>query len=439
MRPARRTFFASCSAFSLVLVWASTALAAAGDVDPTFSGDGYAVTSITSGWDDIGKAVAVSNNKVVIVGNTSASSTGLNFAVARYNLDGSPDTTFSGDGKWSFDFPVRPDAAHTDDEALDVAIQSDGKIVVIGRNGSRVAIVRLTIAGAFDPTFSGDGRTTFLFASAGYSEAKGVAIQSDGKIVVAGYTFGTGFGPDFGVARVRGTDGVLDTTFSGDGLLTTDFSGGGDIANDVALQSDGKIVVIGQTSLSSDTDVALSRYTTQGTLDTTFSGDGKQITELNGVGDIREKMSSVALQSDGKIVVAGYRGTSTGAQFALARYTTNGGLDTSFSGDGLQYTYLATSSSIAYGFAVAIQSNGKIVVAGRALADVWDIAVARYNTGGGLDSTFSGDGKLVDPISSGSDEGLEDVAVAADGKIVGAGWTNVAGGYDFLVARYLAA
>ena len=188
-----------------------------------------------------------------------------------------------------------------------------------------------------------------------------MALQSDGKIVVAGFD-----DSDFVLARYN-SNGSPDTTFSGDGEQTTDF-GGADGANGVGLQASGKIVAVGFTG----NDFALARYNPNGSLDTTFSGDGRQTTDFGG----SDRANGVALKSTGRIIVAGGGGAS--GDFAIARYNPTGSLDTSFSGDGKQTTDFGAGGERAN--AVALQGDGNIVAAGNALgADgTRDFALARY-------------------------------------------------------------
>ena len=221
-------------------------------------------------------------------------------------------------------------------------------------------------------------------------------IQSDGKIVVAGYTW-NGRNYDFLLARYN-TDGSLDHTFSDDGKHKTGFGSVNSYANAVAVQKDGKIVAAG----SSNSRIALARYNTDGSLDNTFSGNGKQISSFSG------SARSLALQGDGKIVVAG---VVNGAS-AVVRYTADGSLDNSFSSDGIQTT------AYHYATAIAIQSDGKIVAVGEA-GD--QFAVARFNTDGSLDKTFSDDG--METIEAGEvNSSANSVAIQKDGKIVVSGY-----------------
>ena len=203
----------------------------------------------------------------------------------------------------------------------------------------------------------------------------------------------------------------LDLSFDVDGMVTTTFPGT-NTTYSIAIQSDGKIVAVGTT----EDDYALTRYTTAGVLDTSFSGDGKVSFDWNGI-DIAY---SVAIQSDGKIVVAG----TSAEYFSLARYTTAGSLDTSFSGDGVAGYF---SSPVGEAYSVAIQSDGKIVVAG---VSNNDFALARYTTAGELDTSFSGDGKLTQDF--GQLDTAYSVAIQSDGKIVVAGRGNS----RFALARF---
>lgn len=218
--------------------------------------------------------------------------------------------------------------------------------------------------GDLDLSFSGDGSQTTDFG--GDDRASGVALQPDGKIVAVGASAVDGpSAEDFVLARYN-TDGSLDMTFSGDGRQTTEFAGARGSARDVALQADGKIIVVG-TSSDPDPDAdgfvfAVARYNPDGSLDTTFSGDGRQTTELVDL-FAGGQAAAVAIQPDGKIVAVGHEtgGGSSGGDFAVVRYNTDGSLDASFSADGIQIT---DTSGEGFAGDVAVQPNGRIVVVG---------------------------------------------------------------------------
>ena len=226
--------------------------------------------------------------------------------------------------------------------------------------------------------------------------------------------------------------GDLDTTFGTGGKVTTDF-GGSPVGFSVAIQSDGKIVVAGYSNVGGTFGFALARYNTNGSLDATFGTGGKVTTNYGG----DDRGYSLAIQSDGKIVVAGYSNAGGTFDFALARYNTNGSLDTSFSAGGKVTTDFGGSDDL--GRSVALQGDGKIVVAGDSnVGSTFDFALARYNTNGSLDTSFGAGGKVTTDFG-GSGDGGRSVALQGDGKIVVAGNAAVGGTADFALARYLAA
>ncbi len=403
-----------------------------GALDASFDADGKVTTAIGPGSSSLAFAMALQpDGKIVVAGGFNVASGGsqdYEFALARYNSNGSLDTAFDADGKVTTTFSA------SNDFAEGVAVQSDGKIVAAGvaSNGSDndFALARYNANGSLDTSFSADGKVLTAF-SANNDGAKAVAVQSDGKIVVVGGGH-NGSDNDFALARYN-ANGSLDTSFSADGKVLTDFSGGHDVAQDVVVLPGGKIVVAGQSHNGSVTVFALARYNANGSLDTSFDTDGKVTTiidsgENNGM--------AVAVQSDGKIVVAGrvFQGSGNN-DIALARYNANGSLDTSFDADGKVSTDFGSGKN-EEARDVAVQSDGKIVVAGWAYnGNNNDFMLARYNANGSLDTSFDTDGKVTTAIGSGDDRGYA-MAVQSDGKIVVAGWGARDRLYEFALARY---
>jgi uncharacterized delta-60 repeat protein len=390
-----------------------------GTPDTTFSGDGKLIADFASG-DDGASSVAIQNDGKIVVAGTSEG----DFTVARYNTDGTLDKTFSADGRQTTDFGG-------DDRALSITIQSDGKIVVAGDvykcddsgcTGREFALARYNTNGTADNTFSEDGKQTTNFGRYTYAIAEAVAIQSDGKIVVAGTMGETG--GYFLLARYN-TDGTLDPNFSDDGKLIIDvgYLGG---ASSLVIQSDGKLVVAGTNESG---NFALARCNTDGTPDTTFGGDG-MVTGY--VPAYNTRYNSTAIQTDGKIVVAGAAQDGKNLAFALARYNTDGTLDTNFSGDGKLTTDFTSHPEAA--LAVAIQNDGKIVAVGNTGTDHTDFAIARYNTDGSLDTTFSKDGKQITKF--GYSSSARSIAIQSDGKIVVAGSAGEYYSSNFALARF---
>jgi len=406
-------------------------LGAPGDLDPSFDTDGLVTTAIGSG-NDLGSAVAIQSDGKIVMAGTSHNGTDNDFALARYNADGSLDTSFDTDGLVTTDIG-------SNDSGSSVAIQSDGKIIVAGQSNSPgnfdFAVVRYNSDGSLDTSFDTDGIVT-TNVDILHDRAYAVTIQSDGKIVVAGYgriAPSTPVNNDFVVVRYN-TDGSLDTGFDTDGIAITDIGGSQDQAYAVAIQSDGKIVAAGYSNSGSNYDFVVVRYDTDGSLDTGFDTDGIVTTAIRDKDDFAYGM---AIQPDGKIVVAGYGTIVTAGNhddFVLARYNTDGSLDTSFDTDGKVVTDLALRND--HGYSVALHSDGKIVVAGYSQnATDLDFAVVRYNADGSLDTGFSGDGQVITPIGSSHEQGNA-VAIQSDGKIVVAGQSHNGSNYDFALARY---
>lgn len=291
-----------------------------GTLDATFSGDGIVVTTLGSG-DDKAFGVALQGTRIVVAGYAFNGTNAYDFALVRYDANGNPDSTFGvggadGDGKVMTDF-----CSGCFDHGYGLAVQEDGKIVVAGESYNpydpsvNIALARYDANGNPDTTLSGDGKTTTDFAA--YAFASDVALQEDGKIVVAGQSYNANdpSSNDFAVARYS-PNGYLDGEFDFDGRATTDFGGADDSASSVAVQDDGRIVAAG----SSGTDFALARYNTDGSPNNAFSNDGRVKTDFGG--GSADHASGVALQTDGRIVAAGgtYTGSTTGNDFALARY-----------------------------------------------------------------------------------------------------------------------
>lgn len=367
--------------------------AQAGSPDAGFGTGGKVTTAI--GTVSKIRAMAIQADGKIVVAGLSHTGSNKDFGVVRYNTDGSLDNSFDLDGK----VVTAIGAGNADDIALCMAIQSDGKIVVAGYTfnggGDDFSMVRYNTDGSLDNSFDGDGKLITSFGASNNAEINAITIQPDGKIVVAGRAY-SGTNDDFALARYN-TNGSLDNSFDGDGKLLTPIGLFGDVANAVVIQPDGKIVAAGLTSTIGNLDFALARYNSNGTLDNSFDGDGIIITPVGPSSDV---INAIALQADGKIVVAGSSSNGSDNDFALARYNTDGSPDNSFDGDGKQTIAFGSSGDVAY--AVAMQADGKIVAAGYSSSPSNDdFAVARFNSNGSLDPSFDGDGRATSNINSG--------------------------------------
>jgi uncharacterized delta-60 repeat protein len=413
--------------------------AAPGELDPTFGSGGKVITPVSSLADGAALAVAVqSDGKIVAVGPSNSGTTSApnyDFALVRYNTDGSLDSSFGTGGK------VATDLGGIHEVAWGVALQPDGKIVVAGESGSSTtikdfALARYNTNGTLDSSFGTGGKVITPVSSLA-DGAGAVAIQSDGKIVAAGYSnsgTASAVNRDFTLLRYN-ANGTLDNSFGVGGKVITDFGSSiDDQANAMAIQSDGKIIAVGYYGLASSAgaDYALARYNVDGSLDTSFGTGGKVVTP---VGNTYDEALAVAIQADGKFVVAGISHNGANNDFSLVRYNTNGSLDNSFGTGGKVITAIGSGDDNASG--VAIQSNGKIVVAGESnsgtsTAPNYDFAVVRYNTDGSLDTSFGTGGKVITPISSRNDF-VYAATIQADGKIIVAGSSST----NFALVRYL--
>jgi uncharacterized delta-60 repeat protein len=375
-----------------------------GDLDLSFDGDGKVITDF--GADEEAHGVAVqSDGKIVAAGMTfdPVTYTGPgDFALSRYNANGSLDPAFGSGGK------VRTDFGTLWDGASAVAIQADGKIVVAGsRNALDFALARYSPDGSLDSSFGGSGKVVTDLQSADW--AHGVAIQPDGKIVAVGTQGGR-----FAVVRYN-PNGSLDTSFGGVGYVITSITGGYDWAASILIQPDGKIVAAGYGNAGSPVEnpgLALARYNPDGSTDASFGVAGKVYTRDPGA-------SNVATQADGKLVVAGG---------IVSRYDANGRLDPSFGSHGKVALGRTASASV-----VLVQPDRKLVVAGR---HAGDFLVARLKPNGSVDTTFGDHGQARTDI--GSSDGVYAAALQSNRRIVVAGYTSTTSDPpDFALARYL--
>lgn len=384
-----------------------------GSLDSGFGIGGVAVTNLFG--HDTGNAIAIqADGKIVVGGSASGPTQGFSrVAFVRFNPDGSLDDgsasdSTPGDGFGNGDSDgvngavlidvVLDNLSNTDrsgEEHLNgIVIQEDGKILGVGAaktgaTSSDIALVRLHGDGSLDMSFDGDsgaGNGIVVTDVSDIDAGIGLVIlgNSDNlgndKIVVGARVQGSTTGQDFALLRYH-SDGSLDNTFDGDGVVATDFGAGvDDFASALALQADGKVVLGGSTSANGTVDLALARYNVDGGLDIAFGSGGQVITDVNGGVDA---VNGLAMQPDGRILAVGRAQLAGEQDFVVARFSANGGLDASFDDDGIVTTDFPAASSEETAVPVAVQSDGKIVVAGytRITGDPADLALARFDPG----------------------------------------------------------
>ncbi|MCB8942419.1 MAG: hypothetical protein H6658_01460 [Ardenticatenaceae bacterium] len=418
------------------LVAVQLILAAGGDLDITFGVGGLVTTDIGVASTDKGYAVIQQPDGMLLAIGSSNTGGNADFTVIRTLVNGQPDNGFSSDGK-----VVIPVTAVDDDIAYALALQDDGKIIAAGSafNGTNndFALIRLTSTGILDTSFDNDG-IVITDIESDDDVAKAVIVYPDGKLLVAGYGSTVIGGSDFVLVRYL-PNGNLDTTFNADGIVTTHF-GAHEEAHAVILQPDGKIVVAGHTDAGPNgDDFALARYLDNGSLDTTFSFDGKATTDFGGSNDLAQ---TIGLQYDGKIIAAGFV-NNTDDDFALARYQANGNLDTTFDSDGKVITHVSDGDDQAYH--LEIQPTGKILLMGfgpHPTQNDYDYIIIRYRINGSLDADFGTGGLVITDLGTinganrSQDEGYG-LTVQMDNKIVVVGFTDlVLGDDDFGLVRY---
>ncbi|HSL46821.1 MAG TPA: hypothetical protein VK897_25515 [Anaerolineales bacterium] len=420
-----------CVSLELVLIatliFATRAGAAAGTLDPTFGTNGVVVTDLGGPSDIGGNIVLQPDGKIVMAGSAELD---LNFpgyrtpVIVRYKPDGTLDNTFGTSGKVTA--PIRGLAR--------IALQTDGKLVGGGSLNGGFALARYTSTGALDNAFgtSGvaiagqDGNFNLLFGD--------LAIQADGKIVVVGTQETGGHTYPGAIARFN-ENGTLDRDFRLKFFDDTNFPDSlQHYLRAVALQPDGKIIMAGDMiGKEGDNYITLGRITTgpDPWLDPTFGTNG-QGTVVTPLAHFKHGQGALAIQADGKIVIAGTM-TDTfnplNENLVLARFNSDGTLDTTLGGSGIVITELDQNEM---GSDVAIQTDGKIVVVGtRYNATTSDFLLVRYNSDGSLDTTFGDGGKVISDLGSSADS-ARGVVLQADGKILTVGSKDE----DAALARY---
>lgn len=417
--------------------------AAAGDLDAAFGTAGKVATDFGPGSpnfaQDRAAAIALQpDGKFVVAGRTfGAIPAGM--ALARYNSNGTLDGTFGSGGK----------VVATNGSAAAVLIQPDNKILVAdtsfdpGEQG--IVLLRFNSNGSPDAGFGSNGRA-FINLGPG-SGASSAVLQSDGKVIVAGAAGGDSERANFATVRFN-ADGSIDQAFGSSGVVTTDFFNNLDVARAVGVQADGKIVVAGLVTNNSGPnsngeDFGLVRYDSNGTIDATFGAGGKVTTSFGSLGDTAR---ALVIQPNGKIVAAGSGSVQlfNDQDFALARYNSNGSLDTTFGVGGKTLTdfssfYDPDALVFSRASGLALQSNGKLVAFG-ASSDFLRIefALSRYNPDGSADNGFGDGGRVVTTFTETHTAEAFAGIILANGTIVAAGYyQDIQRGDDFALAGYI--
>jgi len=420
------------------LVWLASivlpnmAYSASTDLDLSFGTGGKVLSAV--GKNSVIYSVALqADSKIIAVGQGMSATGQTAMAVLRYLPDGKLDTSFGSAKNGMVTATVK-----TGTLANDVALQSDGKIVIVAQelaNTGEFIVARLLNDGNFDPSFAGTGKVFTPMAPLGKpAYANALLIQPDGKIVVAGSSESSATNLDITLVRYN-QDGNLDPNFGMGGKVVTSLSAGRDEAQDVIMQSDGKIVVGGKSFNGKYDDFALVRYHSNGTLDNTFGINGVVILPADSNGGM---IHSLALQADGRILAAGMSHNGVNENFAAVRLLQNGSLDNSFAGTGKMVISFGAVDSTAY--SVAMQSNGNILLSGYGdkSPGMSLFALARLLPDGTPDALFGSNGKILTEISPPNLESAAQLVVQNDGRILVAGSSSRSSTESqFALVRYM--
>lgn len=423
--------------FFAALLAGAPLLAADGDLDPSFDGDGMASVQVSAGFSDRTEdMVILLDGSVILAGSMQWTATDHDFAVVKLTHGGALDSSFGSGGKVTVAFDLGGAIA---DYGMAIARQGDGKLVVAGYAEKSLggdfdlAVARMHDNGTPDTAFGSGGKVTVAMdlGGAGFDIATDVLIQPDGKIVLTGWAERGGGDHDFIAVRLL-ANGAIDNSFGVQGKAVVHFDLGGlnrDQANAAVLQPDGKIVLVGSAELAGyDFDFAVARLDSAGNLDTSFGFGGRASVAFDRGGADQDIAEAVALDNQGRLVLAG---RSEGAShlehdFAVARLLSSGYADTSFSTDGKVTVGIDVGSGLDQAFGVAMAPSDKIIVAGTA----WigglnsDLAAVRLNGNGSVDTQFGSNGRARVAFDiAGSDLGDEQRAlgIGLDGGIVMAG------------------
>ena len=415
------------AAAALLLLPSTLASATAGGADTSFGDGGKTRSDLDSNNDQSWDLVQQADGRFLAVGFSDQGD--FDFAVVRTTAGGQPDPSFSGDGK------ITIDLAGADDRAFGATVQSDGKIVLVGESGAgagrRMSIVRLEADGDLDPTFSTDGKLVLPQHQTGSADgARDVVIQSGGRIVVAGSST-VGGKTSFALAGLE-PDGDFDPGFGEAGKVTADLGvSSDDSIDELTLGAADVIVAAG----SSNDEFGVARFESDGDLDTTFGGgDGLVVTDVG----LDATGNGVGIQPvTGRIIVTGRaNGYSSGKDYVTVGYESDGDLDTTFGGgDGIVTTSLGSGGDLAC--AIVFAADGSIFVSG----DTWqgstdyDFGLVRYTPDGVLDTSFGMNGQVTTDFGGGRDL-TYGLAITPSGQLVQGGYSSYGGDYDITLIRY---
>jgi len=397
--------------------------------DASFGLNGIVISDFNN-TNDQAVALGIQSNQKIILAGTTIINDNTNFLMIRYNTDGTIDTSFgiNSNGR------VVTDINNKQNILYNILILNDDKIILCGKTLTDITLVKYNENGIIDTTFGTNGMVITNILSSEI-QAYSINIQNDNKIIVGGTIFTNNYSRTYFFIIRYNTNGTIDTSFAnGNGYNTFLFSGTVNKAYDLSIQNDNKILMCGITLFNSQYDLALLRINSNGIIDTTFGINGKITTNIS----IFESLFSLTLQSDGKIIVAGETlNDNYDTDICVIRYLSNGIIDTTFGNNGIVITNLNNTNNDT-SKTVVIQQLDKIIVAGYTYNEIYySIALVRYNTNGTLDKNFGLNGIFITNIDT-NDTYSYALKIQSDDKILIGGYNfSPISNNNFLLIRLL--
>ncbi len=424
------TFPASAPQNGILLKYSSQ-----GARDMSFGDAGIAVLSAPSAIRNITDITVDSDGGIIVAGDArESSSTAGDIFLAKYTGAGQIENRFGSRGILVSDFQ-----SGSHDTAGRIILESNGRILVsakshlTGISHGDAIVAAYTRAGAQDEGFAERGIYRLDVGAASVDFGQNIAIQSDNKALVVAFSNAGGRGNDVFLLRYT-ESGLLDETFGSHGIVKMNIQTD-DLASDIKIQADGKIVIAGTAFVDRSYDIFVARYLTTGQLDMSFGMNGIRTTDVNDM-NLNDGAASLALQADGKIIVAGGTHTGVNNDLLVLRYTSQGALDPSFGINGIARLAVETSSH-EFANAVAIQADGKIIAAGYVNGGSSnDMLLYRLTPEGQPDTTFHSNGVVRTSVGMTSNEIINAIVLGADGSLFVAGECDRNGNRDFMVAKY---
>jgi uncharacterized delta-60 repeat protein len=401
--------------------------------DPTFSSDGMMTLDLAGGgtyYNSSREVIVLADGRIVVAGLVVIGSAHY-FAIIRLNSNGTFDTTFDSDG-YRLD-PILTDGAMLSDLVMqsDGKLVAVGSVQTTSDRD--LVVVRYTTDGSLDNSF-GTGGTSILDLNGYDDEGIAIDLQADNKIVISGATMNMSGDLDVCVVRLN-TNGTLDPTFNSTGIIISNIDGEDDVATGIKVVDGNRILISGYTNSNSvlNHNFLLMRFDSVGVLDNSFGNAGVVETDFDQTSD---QATTITIQEDNKIILSGRIGQLTAgvwqSDFGVARYNENGTLDNSFSGDGKLITPMnGTTTSLDDVYSVIIDVNGKILLGGGTFENSAGMfTIVRLNIDGTIDNSFEGDGFFSSDSFLVSN--IDDFVFQPDGKLMVVGTANG----EFAFARY---